>query len=123
MVIDTSKSNIKDLVDPDKFPIWDLRETKPIYSQLWGWVMGKIRHSLGFQLVVRDSKVEHPEGGRGVKVIMSKNKKVIEPGEFIGFVPGTIYEHFNSFKKYKLDRLNKYERSPLHLHFPSGRVL
>jgi len=25
MVIDTSKSNVKDLVDPDKFPIWDLR--------------------------------------------------------------------------------------------------
>jgi hypothetical protein len=25
MVIDNSKSNIKDLVDPDKFPIWDLK--------------------------------------------------------------------------------------------------
>lgn len=57
MVIDTSKSNVKDLVDPDKFPIWDNQMTKPIYSQLWGWVMGRIRHNLGYQLVVRDSKV------------------------------------------------------------------
>lgn len=57
MIIDTSKSDVKDLVDPDKFPIWDLKETKPVFSQLWGWVMGKIRHELGFQLVVRSSKV------------------------------------------------------------------
>jgi hypothetical protein len=57
MVIDTSKSNVKDLVDPDKFPIWDLKLTKATYSQLWGWVIGSIRHSLGFQLVVRDSKI------------------------------------------------------------------
>jgi hypothetical protein len=56
-------------------------------------------------------------------VILSRGKKAIEPGEFIGFVPGTIYEHYNSFKKYRLDRVNKYERSPMHLHFPSGKIL
>ena len=57
MVIDTSKSNVKDLVDPDKFPIWDLKLAQAVYSQSWSWVMGAIRHSLGFQLVVRDSKI------------------------------------------------------------------
>jgi len=85
--------------------------------------MGAIRHSLGFQLVVRDSKVEHPEGGRGVKVVFSRSRSVIQPGELIGFVPGTIYEHYNSFKKYRIDKLSKYERSPMHLHFPSGKIL
>lgn len=60
MVIDTSRANVKDLVDPDKFPIWDLKVARPVYSQLWGWVMGRVRHDVGFQLVVRDSKVEHP---------------------------------------------------------------
>ena len=73
--------------------------------------------------MVRDSSVEHPEGGRGVKVILSRGRKAIEPGEFVGFVPGTIYEHYNSYKKYRLDRVNKYERSPMHLHFPSGKIL
>ena len=44
---------------------------------MWGWVMGRIRHEVGFQLAVRDSKVEHPEGGRGVKVLFSRQKKTI----------------------------------------------
>ena len=75
---------------------------------MWGFVMGRIRKALGFQLVVRDSRVEHPEGGRGVQVILSRGREVIEPGEFLGFVPGTIYEHYNSYKKYRINRLNKY---------------
>lgn len=56
-------------------------------------------------------------------MVLSRARDCIEPGEFVGFVPGTIYEHYNSFKKYRLERVNKYERSPMHLHFPSGKIL
>jgi hypothetical protein len=59
MIVDSSKSNpnIKDIVDPNKFPIWDLRQTTPVYKSNWNHLMGELRHHLGFQLLVRQSKV------------------------------------------------------------------
>ena len=53
--MDVSKSNpnIKDIVDPNKFPIWDLKQTTPIYKSNWNNYMGELRYNLGFQLLVR----------------------------------------------------------------------
>ena len=41
------------LVDPDKFPIWDLKKYTPIYKSLWNHYLGQIRYDLGFQPIVR----------------------------------------------------------------------
>ncbi len=32
----------------------------------------------------------------------------VKPGEFVGIVPGIVYEHYNSYKRHRLNRLNKY---------------
>ncbi len=36
MIVDHNNSRATtDLVDPDKFPIWDLKQYKPIYRSMW----------------------------------------------------------------------------------------
>ena len=42
--IDKSKSHIKDIVDPDKFPIFDLKENKANYHPIWEYLAGRLRH-------------------------------------------------------------------------------
>lgn len=85
--------------------------------------MGKIRYDTGHQLVVRNSLIEHPEGGRGVFVSLPAYKKHVEVGEFLGLIPGSVYDSYESYKKLRLDSMKSYERVPQHLHFPSGKVL
>ena len=41
-------SDLKDLVDPDKFPIWDSMKRNSILYPKWNYIMGKIRYDLGF---------------------------------------------------------------------------
>ena len=41
------------LVDPDKFPIWDLKKYTPVYRSLWSNFLPQIRYDLGFQPIVR----------------------------------------------------------------------
>lgn len=37
MIVDANTANnTTALVDPDKFPIWDLKKYSPIYRSLWG---------------------------------------------------------------------------------------
>lgn len=78
---------------------------------------------MGHQLIIGDSLVEHPSGGRGVFIVLKKNKHKILPGDFLGFVPGIIYDSYNSYSKLRLESLNQYEKMPQHLHFPSNKVL
>lgn len=35
MIIKGTKSNIKDLVDPDKFPVFDLKKAKNMFFSVW----------------------------------------------------------------------------------------
>lgn len=69
------ESLMKDLVDPDKFPVWDLKKKPTTFFSIWNSVMGKIRYDIGHELVIRNSLIEHPEGGRGVFVKLAKHKK------------------------------------------------
>jgi hypothetical protein len=40
LVTDLTKSNsTTNLVDPDKFPIWDLKKYTPIYKSMWGFFL------------------------------------------------------------------------------------
>lgn len=123
MMVRGRESLTKDLVDPDKFPIWDLKKKPNVFYSIWNTIMGKIRHDLGYELVVRNSLIEHPDGGRGVFVNLAARKKQIEIGELLGLVPGTIYHNYESYKKIRLEGMNSYEKEPQHLHFPSGRIL
>lgn len=70
--------------------------------------MGKVRYDTGHQLVVRNSLIEHPEGGRGVFVSLPAYKKHVEVGEFLGLVPGSIYDSYESYKKLRLDSMKSY---------------
>ena len=111
------------LVDPDKFPIWDLKQYTPSYRSLWGHHLAKLRYDLGFQPIVRDSQVQHFAGGRGVYLIFSSFKEKIEVGQFIGLVPGRIYASLDDFNTVFLKKKKSYHRTPQHLHFPSGKIL
>jgi hypothetical protein len=42
--------------------------------------MGKIRYNTGHELIVKNSLIEHPEGGRGVFVSLAAHKNQIEIG-------------------------------------------
>jgi hypothetical protein len=44
MIIKGKESLIKDIVDPDKFPVWDLKKKPDLYYSIWNTIMGKIRY-------------------------------------------------------------------------------
>lgn len=38
MIVDVRNNrNVTDLVDPDKFPIWDLKGYNPVYKSIWDY--------------------------------------------------------------------------------------
>ena len=40
MIVDARNNRAStDLVDPDKFPIWDLKNYSPIYRSLWDYYL------------------------------------------------------------------------------------
>lgn len=124
MIVDSSSSQeTTALVDPDKFPIWDLKQYTPVYRSLWGHYLAQLRYDLGFQPIVRESQVEHVAGGRGVYLVFSNFKKQIDMGDFLGLVPGRIFSSLEDFKTISLKQLKDYHRVPQHLHFPSGKIL
>jgi len=54
MIVDSHKSQeTTALVDPDKFPIWDLKMYKPIYRSLWASYIPQMRYDLGYQPIIR----------------------------------------------------------------------
>lgn len=54
MIVDSHKNQeTTALVDPDKFPIWDLKKYNPIYRSLWTNYIPKMRYDLGFQPIIR----------------------------------------------------------------------
>lgn len=57
MIVKGAESLVKDLVDPDKFPIWDLKKKPNIFYSIWNTILGKIRYDTGFQLVVQNSLI------------------------------------------------------------------
>jgi len=58
MIIDSQKNqNTTALVDPDKFPIWDLKKYKPIFRSLWHNYIPHLRYDLGFQAIIRESQI------------------------------------------------------------------
>jgi hypothetical protein len=124
MIVDAHSSRESTaLVDPDKFPIWDLKQYTPHYRSLWSHFLGHIRYDIGFQAIVRDSQVEHAAGGRGVYLVLSSFLPKITVGQFLGLVPGRIYSSFEDFKTIDLKQKKDYHRIPQHLHFPSGKIL
>lgn len=44
-------------------------------------------------------------------------------GEFLGLVPGKIYNNLNDFNSIVKKDKNIYHKQPQHLHFPSGKIL
>lgn len=58
MIVDSNSSReTTALVDPDKFPIWDLKQYMPVYQSLWGHYLALLRYEIGFQPIIRDSQV------------------------------------------------------------------
>ena len=123
MFSDTSKATSTHLVDPDKFPIWDLKEKTPVFTSNWSEVMGRIRYDVGWQIIVRDSTVEHPAGGRGVFLITKEGKKNVQVGDLLGLIPGRIYNSYNDYRTVELKDAKSYHRLPQHLHLPTGKIL
>ena len=124
MIADIHSSNDSTaLVDPDKFPIWDLKQYAPTYRSLWGHHLAQLRYDLGFQPIVRESQVEHIDGGRGVYLVFSSFRRKVQAGELLGLVPGRIYASLDDFRTISQRKMKSYHRSPQHLHFPSGKIL
>lgn len=63
---------------------------------------------MGHQLIIKNSLIEHHEGGRGVFVELAQRKEQIEVGDFLGIVPGNVYPAYESFKKARIDTLKSY---------------
>lgn len=82
-----------------------------------------MRYDLGFQLIVRDSQVEHQAAGRGVYLVFSNFNKKVNIGDFLGLVPGKVFLNVDDFKKSYLKKMKNYQKVPQHLHFPSGKIL
>lgn len=54
MIVDSNANKgTTELVDPDKFPIWDLKKYSPIYRSLWENYLADLRYDLGFQPIIR----------------------------------------------------------------------
>lgn len=54
MIFDANRQQqTTSLVDPDKFPIWDLKKYSSVYQSLWGHYLAEIRYDLGFQPIIR----------------------------------------------------------------------
>ena len=87
----------KELVDPDRFPVWDLGRVRELYFSRWGEVEGGLRWHLGHQLVIGDSLLEHPSAGRGVFLALSRRQEKVSPGDLLGLVPGIIYDTYNAY--------------------------
>lgn len=105
MIVNSNSSQTTALVDPDKFPIWDLKQYSPVFRSLWGHFLAQMRYDLGFQLIVRDSQVEHLEAGRGVYLVFSNFNKKIGVGDFLGLIPGKVFSSVDDFKKSYLKKL------------------
>lgn len=105
MIVDAVKNQSSTaLVDPDKFPIWDLKKYSSVYQSLWGMHLAELRHDLGFQTIIRESQVEHIAGGRGTYLICPNRNRSVGPGEFLGLVPGKIFGSFNDFKSVSINQ-------------------
>lgn len=59
---------VKDLVDPDKFPISDLSYKIPLWRSNWVLVEEKLKKRAGFKLKVKESTLRHADSGKGVFV-------------------------------------------------------
>jgi hypothetical protein len=58
MIVDTRNNpTVTDLVDPDKFPIWDLKSYNPVHKSNWGCHLAELRFEIGFQPIIRQSQV------------------------------------------------------------------
>lgn len=124
MIVDaTTSKETTALVDPDKFPIWDLKQYSPVFRSMWGHYLSQLRYTLGFQPIVRESQVQHVAGGRGVYLVLSAFRKKVEIGDFIGLVPGRIFSSLDDFRTISLKKMKAYHKLPQHLHFPSGKIL
>ncbi len=66
MVGSKANSTVKDLAEPDMFPISDLKANISEYISHWESVMQKIKGDLGFRLTARESQIEHEDAGDGV---------------------------------------------------------
>jgi hypothetical protein len=81
MIVDANHSQGSTaLVDPDKFPIWDLKKYSSSYQSLWGRHLAELRYDLGFQPIICESQIEHIAGGRGAYLILPENRDKVNAG-------------------------------------------
>lgn len=92
MVRNDAEEIVRDLVDPDKFPITDLSYKIPMWRSNWGVVEEKLKKKIGFLLRVKESSLRHADSGRGVFVETKTPNSLINTGTLLGFVPGSIFE-------------------------------
>jgi len=88
-----------DIIDPNKFPIFSLieRMSDNDYVSLWEYkpeYLENIAKEIGFQLEVKQSKVEHHEAGDGVFLKCTNPDQKILPGSLLGIVPGVLYSSY-----------------------------
>lgn len=66
LVRNEAATTMKDLVDSDKFPIFDLSYKIPLWRSNWVTVENKLKKKVGFLLRVRESSLMHKDAGKGV---------------------------------------------------------
>jgi len=81
--------------DPDQFPVYNLtgNNNEPDYKTIWELrkdFAEEFEENMGFNLVTKRSKIEHPDSGNGV-FLSCKKRRFILPGTLLGFYPGIIY--------------------------------
>ena len=80
--------------DPDKFPVYNLtgNNNEPDYKTIYELrkdFSDNFEENLGFNLVLKKSKIEHPDSGEGV-FLSCKKRRFVLPGTLLGFYPGVI---------------------------------
>lgn len=80
--------------NPDQFPVYNLTgsDSVPDYKTIWELNKDfntEFEELTGHTLLLKNSKIEHPDSGKGV-FISCKNRKFILPGTLLGFYPGSV---------------------------------
>ncbi len=98
--------------DPDQFPIYNLTgsESIPDFKTIWDLkedFKDEIEDLNGFYLNLKNSKIDHPDSGKGV-FLSCKYRKFILPGTVLGFYPGIFYFDYMETAKGKLNDIKHY---------------
>lgn len=98
--------------DPNDFPVYNLTgsDSEPDYKTIWELkedFTEEFEELHGYFLKLKNSKIEHPDSGKGV-FLSCKERKFVLPGTLLGFYPGVIFFNYMEAPKTQLKTVYEY---------------